>query len=214
MKEELIKAGFTEEQATKIIEIHQKVIDGNYVPKTTFVAEREKTKQANKTIEERDAQIAELGKFKGTAEQLQTKITELTEENTRTKTEYEQKIKDIEECNAISSEIIDKVYNVEDIIGKLDRTKITYKEGKVVAGLVEQLDAIKKTSPHYFKPETPKNNPNTNLPGGFKFFGNSPDEGTPPQGGGNMSEQFGKLLAKAASQGISSTQKAADIYFK
>lgn len=214
MKEELIKAGFTEEQALTIIAIHQKVIDGSYVPKATFDAEREKVKQANKTIEERDAQIVELGKFKGNSEELQATINRLTEENTRTKTEYEQKIKDIEECNAIRSEIIDKVYNVEDIIGKLDRTKITYKEGKVIAGLVEQLDAIKKTSPHYFKQETHKNNSGPNLPGGFNFFGSTPDENFQNPSGANSSQEFGKSLAKAVLQGASSTQKAADIYFK
>ena len=39
--EELTKAGFTEDQAKKILEMHQKSIDGNYIPKATFEAERQ-----------------------------------------------------------------------------------------------------------------------------------------------------------------------------
>ena len=43
-KESLIAAGFTEEQATKIMGMHTEAIDGNYVPKATFDAERDKSK--------------------------------------------------------------------------------------------------------------------------------------------------------------------------
>ena len=67
--EELTKAGFTEDQAKKILEMHQKSIDGNYIPKATFEAERQKVKDANAIIAERDKQITELGSFKGTAEE-------------------------------------------------------------------------------------------------------------------------------------------------
>ena len=38
--EDLVKEGFTEEQAKKILDLHKKAIDGNYVPKDTFNAER------------------------------------------------------------------------------------------------------------------------------------------------------------------------------
>ena len=48
--EELTKAGFTEDQSKKILEMHQKSIDGNYIPKATFEAERQKVKDANATI--------------------------------------------------------------------------------------------------------------------------------------------------------------------
>ena len=79
--EELTKAGFTEDQAKKILVMHQKSIDGNYIPKATFEAERQKVKDANATIAERDKQITELGSFKGTAEELQKKVDELTTAN-------------------------------------------------------------------------------------------------------------------------------------
>lgn len=209
--EDLMKAGFTEDQAKKILEIHKKAIDGNYVPKQTFEAEREKLKTANETIAERDKQITELGKFKGTAEELEKKVQTLTQENTTAKEEYEKKLHEMEEDNAIRSAIGDSVYSADDIMVKLDKSKLVIKDGKVVAGLKEQMEDIKKTSPHYFKAED--NNKGGGLPFGWAPFGKSPDEG---KGGGaaDTAEAFGKSLAKAQSQGINSTQKAADLYFK
>ena len=211
--EDLIKEGFTEEQAKKILEIHKKAIDGNYVPKDTFNAERDKVKTANDTIADRDKQIAELGKFKGTAEELQKKVDDLTAENTRKDQEYQDKLKDMEETTAIRSAIADQVHSVDDIMPKLDRTKMTIQDGKVVAGLVEQMDAIKKASPHYFKADKGNGGNGNSFPGGWHPFGKSPDE-SKGQDGSDSAAEFGKNLAKAQSQGIASTQKAADIYFK
>ena len=211
--EDLIKEGFTEEQAKKILELHKKAIDGNYVPKQTFDAEREKVKTANETIADRDKQISELGKFKGTAEELQKKVEDLTAQNTKDKTEYEAKLKDMEEITAIRAAVADQVYSADDIMPKLDRTKLTFKDGKVVAGLVEQMDAIKKASPHYFKETKDDDGGKGGFPGGWHPFGKSPDE-SKGQGGTDSSVEFGKSLAKAQSQGIASTQKASEIYFK
>lgn len=206
--EELTKAGFTEDQAKKILEIHQKSIDGNYIPKATFEAERQKVKDANATIAERDKQITELGSFKGTAEELQKKVDELTTANSTAKAEYEAKLTKLAQENSLKLEIADKVYNVEDILPKLDVTKITFKDGKVVAGLVEQMDALKKSHPHYFKDD----NAGKNLPGGWTPFGRTPEEGG-GSGSGSAEEEFGKSLAKAVSAGNTFAEKADKTYF-
>lgn len=211
--EDLIKEGFTEDQAKKILEIHKKAIDGNYVPKATFDAERDKLKTANETIADRDKQITELGKFKGTAEELQKKVDDLTAENAQKDQEYQGKLKEMEETAAIRAAVADQVHSVDDIMPKLDRTKLTIKDGKVIAGLVEQMDAIKKDSPHYFKETKGDDGGKGGWPGGWSPFGKSPDE-SKGQGGTDSAAEFGKSLAKAQAQGMSSTQKAADIYFK
>ncbi len=211
--EDLIKEGFAEDQAKKILELHKKAIDGNFVPKATFEAEREKVKTANDTIADRDKQIAELGKFKGTAEELQKKVDDLTADNTKKTQEYEAKLKDVEETAAIRAAIADQVHSADDIMPKLDRTKLTIKDGKVVAGLVEQMDSIKKDSPHYFKESKGDEGGKGGFPGGWHPFGKSPDE-SKGQGGADSAAEFGKTLAKAQVQGMSSTQKAADVYFK
>lgn len=209
--EELMKQGLTEEQAKKVLEMHKSAIDGHYVPKETFEAERQKVKDANATIADRDKQISELGKFKGTAEELQKKVDDLTTANTTAKTEYEQKIAKMEQDAAIKLAVADKVFSVDDILPKLDATKITFKDGAVVDGLVEQLDAIKKTSPHYFKPE--EKGGNGGLPLGWKPFGPTPKDG---EGGSTASdeEKFGKDLAQAVTASDTFAQKANDLYFK
>lgn len=206
--EELTKAGFTEDQAKKILEMHQKSIDGNYIPKATFEAERQKVKDANATIAERDKQITELGTFKGTAEELQNKVDELTTANTTAKTEYEAKLTKMSQENALKMAIADKVHNVEDILPKLDITKITFKDGAVTAGLVEQMDALKKSNPYYFKEE----NSGRNLPGGWTPFGRKLNEGD-GNGGSDDEVEFGKNLAKAVSSGNTFADKADKTYF-
>ena len=211
--EDLTKEGFSEEQAKKILELHKKAIDGNFVPKATFDAERDKVKTANDTIADRDKQIAELGKFKGTAEELQKKVDDLTAENTKKDEEYQAKLKDMEETSAIRAAIADQVHSADDIMPRLDRTKLTIQDGKVVAGLVEQMESIKKASPHYFKETKGDGGNSGGFPGGWHPFGKSPEDGK-GQGGTDSAAEFGKNLAKAQSQGIASTQKAADIYFK
>ena len=205
--EELTKDGFTEDQAKKILVMHQKSIDGNYIPKATFEAERQKVKDANAIIAERDKQITELGSFKGTAEELQKKVDELTTANNTAKNEYEAKLTKMAQENSLKLAIADKVHNVEDILPKLDVTKITFKDGAVVAGLVEQMEALKKSNPYYFK----EDNSGRNLPGGWTPFGRTPEEG----GGssGSAEEEFGKSLAKAVSSGNTFAEKADKTYF-
>lgn len=205
--EELTKAGFNEDQAKKILEIHQKSIDGNYIPKATFEAERQKVKDANAIIAERDKQITELGSFKGTAEELQKKVEELTTANNTAKAEYEAKLTKMAQENSLKLAIADKVHNVEDILPKLDVTKITFKDGAVVAGLVEQMEALKKSNPYYFK----EDNAGKNLPGGWTPFGRKPEEGD--SSSGSAEEEFGKSLAKAVSTGNTFAEKADKTYF-
>ena len=119
----------------------------------------------------------------------------------------------MEETSAIRAAIADQVHSVDDILPRLDKTKLTIQDGKVTAGLVEQMESIKKASPHYFKADKGDGGNKGGMPGGWHPFGKSPDESN-NQGGADSAAEFGKNLAKAQSQGIASTQKAADIYFK
>lgn len=207
--EDLLQLGLENDKAKNILALHKQAIDGNYVPKETFNAERDKVKALNDTIADRDKQIADLGKFKGTAEELQAKVDALTTQNTKDKEAYEAKLKEVQESSAIRTAIGDRVYSVDDIIPRLDRTKLVISEGKVVAGLDEQLKSIQEASPHYFKEAKPQ----PAVPGGWNPWGSSPKEGNKGEEG-NAAAEFGKSLAKAQSQGISATQKASEIYFK
>ena len=207
--EDLTAKGLTEEQAKLVMTLHKQSIDGNYVPKATFDAEREKVKTLNDTVAQRDAQITELGKFKGNAEELQKKVDTLTADNAKVKADYEAKLKDAEELSIIRTAIGDKVHSIDDILPRLDRAKIVYANGKIVAGLDDQIESIQKASPHYFKEQ----NKPSGVPGGWNPWGNSPRDGA-GVGDNDSAAEFGKSLAKAQAQGIASTNKAADMYFK
>ena len=208
-KEQLIAAGLTEEQANAVLKLHKDSIDGTYVPKATFEAEREKVKNLNTEVTNRDTQIKELGKFKGTAEELQTKVTQLETSNAEAKAGFEKQLKELTQKTLITSQISELVVDVEDVLPKLDFTKIVFKDDKIDSGLTEQLQSLKQTKPHYFKTE--KQDP---TPKGW-VFGKTPVEGNEDnKGKDNEFVAFGKQLAqnKVASSDV--TKKVAENYFK
>lgn len=211
-KESLLAAGLTEEQATAILALHMKAIDGNYVPKATFDAEREKTKTLTGVVADRDKQITELGAFKGTAEQLQTKVTELENLNKQAKETYEAELLKAQTEAAIRFDIAGAVIDPDDVLPRIDCSKVVFKDGKIESGLTEQLDELKKVKPHYFKQE--KKEPE-GLPPGW-LFGKTPPEGGDPTSGGSKSEaeQFAELLAQSKLSSATVAQKAAETYFK
>ena len=211
-KESLIAAGFTEEQATKIMEMHTKAIDGNYVPKATFDAEREKSKNLTAHVADRDKQITELGTFKGTAEQLQTKVAELENQNKEAKTKFEADLLQAQKDAAIRFDIANSVIDPDDVLPKLDQSKIVFKDGKIASGLTEQLDEMKKSKPHYFKTE--KKDPE-GIPQAWLFGKTPPEGGDDGKGDGKSdAEKFGEMLAGSKLSGATAAEKAAETYFK
>lgn len=211
-RESLIKAGLTEEQANAVIKLHQQAIDGNFVPKVTFNAERDKVKSLTTQLADRDKQITELGAFKGTAEELQKKVSQLEEQNKSNKEKFEADLLQAEKTAAIRFDIASSVIDPEDILPKLDQDKIVFKDGKIVSGLKEQLDELKTAKPHYFKSEQSKTE---NQPGGW-IFGKTPVEGSDGAGTDSKSEaqKFGEFLANSKMSGSNAADKAADVYFK
>ena len=208
-KEQLIAQGLTEAQADAIIKMHKDAIDGNYIPKATFEAERDKVKNLNTEVENRDKQIKELGTFKGTAEDLQKKVTDLEAANKAAKDEFDAKLLKLNQESAVKADIIGQVVDVDDVLPKLDFTKIKFNDGKIESGLTEQLDELKKTKPHYFKTEQKSGNPV-----GW-IFGKTPTDGndkTPPAE--SKEALFGKQLAESQLGGAGVAKKAQDYYFK
>lgn len=212
-KESLIAAGCTEELATKIMSMHRQAIDGNYIPKATFETEREKVKGLTQQVADRDRQITELGAFKGTAEQLQTKVTELEIQNKEAKEKYDADLLNAQRDAAIRLDIADSVIDPDDVIPKLDQTKIIYEDGKIKSGLKEQIDALKQSKPHYFKSTE---GGKEGLPKGW-LFGNTPQEGSHEGTKGTEktdAQKFGEMLASSKMTGANAAEKAATAYFK
>ena len=215
-KEQLMALGLTAEQADAVLAAHKTAIDGNFVPKATFEAERDKVKTLTTQVGERDTQISELGKFKGTAEQLQTKVTELETKNKQDKEKFDAEITKIAQNALVSAELQGKVVDIDDVLPKLDFSKIVFKEGKIESGFTDQLDALKKTKPHYFKEDKPADDVSGLFPKGFVVAGKTPAEGTKGQEAekGSEAAEFGKNLALYKTQGNAQATKAEDHYFK
>ena len=211
-KESLIAAGYTEEQATQILKLHQQAIDGHFVPKATFEAEREKNKNLTAQVADRDKQIAELGTFKGTAEQLQAKVSDLEKQNKEAKEKFEADLLQAQKDAAIRLEIASRVIDADDVLPKLDQTKIEFKDGKIASGLTDQLDELQKSKPHYFKQAEKKE---AGIPNGW-LFGNTPPEGSEGTKGGEKTEaqKFGEMLAASKMSGNNAAEKVAENYFK
>lgn len=216
--EDLIKLGLTEEQAKQVQDLHKSLIDGSYVPKVTFDAERQKVKDRDEIIADRDNQISQLGTFKGDAEALQKKVESLTQANEQAQKEYNDKIAQLEIESAIQLAVSDKVYSVGDILPKIDTAQLTLVDGKIISGLTEQIEALQKSSPHYFKNQTPPSDSsgegNNGLPSGWSPFGNTPADGAGTSGASDTSEAFGKLLAQTTVQNGALMQKASETYFQ
>lgn len=208
-KEDLVKLGLTEEQAKAVKNLWKEELDGKYVPKETFDAERQKVKDKDSAIAERDSQLKELGKFKGNAEELQKKVDELTEKNATATKEYEEKLSALEKDSAIRLAVGDSVYNFDDVKSRLDFNKIFIKDGKVESGLKEQIDSIQKNYPHYFKPaEGAKNG----LPTGWQITGKTPSEGGKGGEGEDPSVAMAKMFAQSAKTD-ENMKKAEEYYF-
>ena len=211
-RETLIAAGYTEEQAKQILELHQQSIDGNYVPKATFNAERESVKNLKAQVADRDKQITELGTFKGTAEQLQKRVSELEKQNKEAQEKFEADLLQAQKDAAIRLDISSRVIDADDVLPKLDQSKIVFKDGKIEAGLTEQLNELQKSKPHYFKQE----NKEDGLPKGW-LFGKTPDESSHGDNGGTAkteAEKFGEMLAASKMSGNNAAEKVAETYFK
>lgn len=205
--ESLKAAGLSDDQAQAVMKQHKEAIDGNYVTKAAFDAERTKNATLSTQVAERDAQIGALGDFKGTAEQLSAKVAELETANTEAKKAWEKELKSVQEDATLKIKLSDLVYDAGDVIGKLDKTKLKWDKDDIKGGLDEQLEELKKTSPHYFKPATPAD---TGLPAGWKPAGQPPVDSVTQA---SNTPGIGQVLAARRKAESDVAQKAQDTYF-
>jgi TolA-binding protein len=149
-EQELIELGLSKELALKVSSASLKEIDE---VKSSINNEILSLK---KQITERESQITELKKFKGSNEDLQKKIEELENQNKITSTEFEKALGIERKKNAIRSCLLsdpsEKPHDIDLVIGMVDIDKVSVDEnGKIVGGFKEQLDTIKKEKAFLFQ---------------------------------------------------------------
>ena len=97
-KEDFLKLGLTEEQATKAAEASAEELKG-FIPKSRFDEVNEVKKKLDEDIKTRDKQLEELKKIDAAG--LQQKITDLQSENKTAKEKFEADLKKLQIDNAV-----------------------------------------------------------------------------------------------------------------
>lgn len=210
MKEKLKELGLEESVINKILQIYKEGIDGNYVPKATFDAERENVKTLKTQIAERDTQITELSKFKGTNEELQKQIEDYKTKNQELQTNSEKEIAKLKKENVLKFELKDQVVDIDDVIPKLNLDNIIFENDKVKSGLKEQLDDLRKSKPHYF---VQQNNTDNRKNTGWQPFGRTPNNSETNNESTSPDVDFAKSLAKSKNESAEIAKKATETYF-
>lgn len=195
MKTDDLKAqGLTEDQIKFVLAENGKDIKTLQEENTSLKADKSQLENDKKVLE----------KEKGDKEKALTDL----QKNTITKEEYDKKVKEIEDnakkehSDYIFNELLKSAFkdakvrntenNINAVKGSLDLTKITTdKEGKTLIGIKEQLDALKKTDPHFF--ETKVGGSQQGEPDGN---GGKGDDGE----GVSMASNFAKEANKSDSQ--------------
>ncbi|MEG0258720.1 MAG: phage scaffolding protein [Lysinibacillus sp.] len=146
-KEDLIALGLTEEQADKVIAGY-----GQMVPKSRLDEKINELKTANDTITERDTQLEGLKKIDAAG--LQTKITELQQENDQAKLNHAKQLKDERLNTALKLDLTGKVHDVDLVVSLIDKEQIELDEkGNITKGLDEQRKSLQESKSFLFVPE-------------------------------------------------------------
>ena len=142
-KDELIKLGLTDEQATIVTEKYV-----NMVPQGRFNEIVEEKNSLKTQLAERDKQLKELEKSVGDNKELKEQIEKLQTDNKTAAEKYAKELFDLQLNNAVDIAITGaKGKNSKAIKALLDLEKADLKDGKVI-GLEEQLSNLKKSDPY------------------------------------------------------------------
>lgn len=176
-KEDFLKLGFTDEQATKAAEASTEELKG-FIPKDRFDEVNNAKKQLDADIKTRDEQLEALKKVDAAG--LQAQIEKLQGENKATKEKYEADLKKIQIDNAVEKALIgSKAKNVKAVKALLDLEKAEL-DGETIKGLDEQLTKLQEgeDSKFLFDTETKKQPVFKGVKPGEKKDG-TPDGGSP-----------------------------------
>ena len=143
-------------------------LDGAYVPKSRFNEVNEEKKTLQQTVSERDKQLETLKKNTGDSETLKKQIKELQDKNKADAAEAEAKMKDLRLTSAIQVAVAGSAQDADIVAGLFDKDKLVLGEDGKVAGLDEQLKAIRESKPFLFKEDKkpPEYKPNGGSGGG------------------------------------------------
>src|SRR5690625_4727713 len=110
--------GLEKEVIDKVMAEHGKTINTTKQELESVTTERDNLKTQ---LTDRDTQLETLKEEVKDNEKLTARITELETENTNTKTQYEEQLKDLTMTNAIKLALNGKVHDEELVAGLIDK---------------------------------------------------------------------------------------------
>ncbi len=156
---ELLKnIGVAEDKMTDAEKEVKTFLDGDFVPKSRFNEVNESKKSLNDQLAERDKQLTTLKKSVGDNEELKKQIEELQSANKQQKADFEAQAKALKIDTAIKLAIADSAQDTDIVAGLIDKAKLIMGEDGKIAGLNEQVEALKKDKGFLFKAAAGKPN--------------------------------------------------------
>lgn len=125
------------------------IADGSYIPKAKYDEERNKAKNLTTQVNTLTTQLNEANQKAGSVDELNAKITQLTQDVTDRDAKLASLSTDYDIKDALRAA---KARDVDIVFGLLDRSKITSKDGKLL-GADEQIKAIRDSKGFLFEDE-------------------------------------------------------------
>ena len=211
-KEQLISAGIEEEIAEKIVsnvnKLFKEQLDNNYVSKESFNDVNTKKNELQTQLNNANTEIKKLKPFEEQVSILNNKLMKANTDLSALQTKYDNQAIVLQNENAVKNIVASVAIDPDDVLPKIDMSKIVFIDGKIESGLNEQIEALKTAKPHYFK----QDNNNSG-----HFFGISPNNSSNNNTlDNNVSKavEFAKSIAQDAVAQKQVLQKANDVYFK
>ena len=123
------------------------IADGSYIPKAKYDEERTKAKNLTAQVNTLTTQLNEAQQKAGSVDELNAKITQLTQDVTERDNKLASLSTDYDIKDALRAA---KARDVDIVFGLLDRSKITSKDGKLL-GADEQIKAIRDSKGFLFE---------------------------------------------------------------
>lgn len=125
------------------------ISDGSYIPKAKFDDERTKVKNLTAQVNDLTQQLTDAQKNAGDIDALNQRITQLTQDVADRDGKLASLSLDYDIKDAARAA---KARDVDIVVGLLDKSKITKKDGKL-SGVEEQFKALRESKGFLFEPE-------------------------------------------------------------
>ena len=171
----------TEAQAEEEL---NKILPTDWIPKAKFNETSEETKLLKKQLEDTNTQLATLKDKAGLSDDYKKQIDDLTAKQKLQETEYKAQLTQIKRDTAIESALTGaKARNLKAARALLDESKIVLGDDGKIAGVAEQLEAIRKENSYLFEAsgdEGSEGGGQNKAPGKIPSFGGAGGSNQPP----------------------------------